>query len=42
MVKVIVNDTVVAESTNTVTVEGNFYFPPEDVKKEFFSDSTTK
>lgn len=33
------NDTVIAESDKTIVVEGNHYFPPESVKKEFLSDS---
>ncbi|KAH8825166.1 DUF427-domain-containing protein [Flagelloscypha sp. PMI_526] len=41
MVKVTVGGTVVADSDNTVVVEGNHYFPPESVKKEYFSDSAT-
>ncbi len=32
-------DTVLAESKNTVVVEGNHYFPPEDVKQEYLVES---
>ncbi len=41
MAKAIWNGTVIAESDNTVVVEGNHYFPPDAVKKEFLKDSTT-
>lgn len=37
--KAIWNGKVVAESEKTEMVEGNHYFPPESVKKEFFSHS---
>ena len=35
------NDTVVAESDKTVVVEGNHYFPPETIIREYFQPSTT-
>ncbi|GAA5928978.1 hypothetical protein JCM3775_006699 [Rhodotorula graminis] len=41
MVKATLNGTVLAESANTQVVEGNHYFPPDSVKKEFFTDSNT-
>lgn len=31
--------TVIAESDDTIVIEGNHYFPPNDIKKEFFVDS---
>ncbi|HKV25255.1 MAG TPA: DUF427 domain-containing protein [Candidatus Acidoferrum sp.] len=31
---------VIAESNNTVVVEGNHYFPPEAVSRTFFKPST--
>ena len=34
-------DTVLAESDDTVVVEGNHYFPPESVRMEFFRPSAT-
>ena len=37
--KAIWNGTVVAESDDIVTVEGNAYFPLEALKPEHFSDS---
>ena len=33
------NNTVIAESDDTVVVEGNHYFPREAIKAEFFTDS---
>lgn len=37
--KAIWNNEVLAESNETVSVEGNHYFPPESVKMDFFSES---
>ena len=37
--KAIWNDTVIAESDNTVVVEGNHYFPIDSVRPETISDS---
>lgn len=34
-----VNGTVIAESDETIVVEGNHYFPPASVRREFFSDT---
>ena len=39
--KAIWNNTVLAESDNTVIVENNHYFPPESIKKEYFKSSQT-
>jgi len=36
------NGAVLAESDETVVVEGNHYFPPESIKNEFFEDSNTE
>ncbi|ANQ51511.1 DUF427 domain-containing protein [Flammeovirga yaeyamensis] len=33
------NGVVLAESNETIEVEGNQYFPPNSIKKEFFTDS---
>ncbi len=33
--------TVIAESDDTVVVEGNHYFPADSLKREFFEDSAT-
>ena len=35
------NNQVIAESDDTVVVEGNHYFPPESLKREYFKDSDT-
>ena len=35
------NGTVLAESDQTIVVEGNHYFPSEAVKQEFFQPSET-
>lgn len=37
--KAIWNDTVIAESDNTVVIEGNHYFPIETLNKEYINDS---
>lgn len=37
--KAIWNDTVIAESDDTVVVEGNHYFPPSAIKKQYFEAS---
>jgi uncharacterized protein (DUF427 family) len=41
--RAVFNGTVIAESDDTVIIEGNHYFPPESVQTEFFSstDKTT-
>ena len=41
MVKVVANGITIADSENTVVVEGNHYFPPADVKLDLFSKSST-
>jgi len=33
--KAIWNDQVVAESDDTIVIEGNHYFPPESIKDEY-------
>jgi uncharacterized protein (DUF427 family) len=35
------NDTVLAESDETIVVEGNHYFPPDAIKREHFVASAT-
>lgn len=42
MVKVSLNGTVLAEADNPPVVEGNFYFPPDNVKMAAFSKSNTR
>lgn len=39
--KAIWNGEVIAESDDTVIVEGNHYFPPSSIKKEFFKETST-
>lgn len=39
MAKATWNGTVIAESADTVVVEGNHYFPPEAIKREHFQPS---
>ena len=35
------NGAVLAESENYETVEGNIYFPPDSINKDYFKDSDT-
>lgn len=37
--KAIWENQIIAESDETIVIEGNHYFPPEAVKKEYFEDS---
>lgn len=39
--KAIWNGEVIAESSETIVVEGNHYFPPSTIKQEFFQPSET-
>ena len=39
--KAIWNDTVLAESDNTVVIENNHYFPADTIQKEYFKKSDT-
>jgi uncharacterized protein (DUF427 family) len=41
MAKAIWEGTVLAESNKTIEVEGNQYFPPDAIKKEYFRASET-
>ncbi len=41
MAKAIWNGAVLAESDNTVVVEGNHYFPPDSLSREYFKESDT-
>ena len=36
------NGVVLAESDKTVVVEGNHYFPPDTIKREYFQESSTQ
>jgi uncharacterized protein (DUF427 family) len=40
--KAIWNGQTLAESNDTVMVEGNHYFPADSLKREFFSESATQ
>ena len=40
--KAIWNDTVIAESNDTIIVEGNHYFPGDSIKKEYLVESDTR
>lgn len=37
--KVLCNDRILAESDQMIVIEGNHYFPPESIKKEYFQKS---
>jgi uncharacterized protein (DUF427 family) len=39
--KAIWNDTIIAESTQTVVVENNHYFPADSVNKKYLVESAT-
>ena len=39
--KAVWNGQVLAESDDLVQVEGNYYFPPESLNREYFTDSET-
>lgn len=39
--KAIWNDTIIAESNETVVIENNHYFPANSIKREYFKDSST-
>jgi uncharacterized protein (DUF427 family) len=42
MMRAVWNGSVLAESPQTVRVEGNDYFPPESLHREFFTESATR
>ncbi|NNH70589.1 DUF427 domain-containing protein [Nocardia uniformis] len=42
MMRAIWNGTVIAETPRTVRVEGNHYFPPESLRREYFTASPTR
>jgi len=37
--KAIWNGEVIAESNDTIIIEGNHYFPPDSINKEYFEES---
>ncbi|MEU3199364.1 DUF427 domain-containing protein [Streptomyces sp. NPDC006996] len=42
MMRAIFNGVVIAETLRTKRVEGNDYFPPDSLKREYFTESRTK
>jgi uncharacterized protein (DUF427 family) len=42
MVKAVFNGTVIAETEEYEIVEGNVYFPPGAIKREYFSESALR
>ncbi|MFZ4815541.1 MAG: DUF427 domain-containing protein [Phototrophicaceae bacterium] len=42
MPKVTYKGIVLAESANTEVVEGNYYFPPESLNREYFQESAAQ
>lgn len=41
MMKAMWNNKILAESNNTIVVEGNHYFPADSISKEYFKESET-
>ncbi len=41
MARAIWNGVIIAESNATIVVEGNHYFPPDSVKREYLRESAT-
>ncbi|MBV9010561.1 MAG: DUF427 domain-containing protein [Pseudonocardiales bacterium] len=41
MLRAVWNGVVLAETARTVQVEGNHYFPPESLRREYFAQSAT-
>ena len=39
--KAIWENTILAESDKTIVIEGNHYFPPDSINREFFKESNT-
>ncbi|MGH3517988.1 MAG: DUF427 domain-containing protein [Haloechinothrix sp.] len=42
MLRAVWNGVVLAEAPRSVRIEGNDYFPPESLNREYFQDSPTK
>lgn len=40
--KAVWNDKILAESDKTIVIEGNHYFPPDSLNKEYFVSSDTQ
>lgn len=41
-VRAVCNGVVLAESDDTIRVEGNHYFPPDSLRREHFAESSSK
>ena len=41
MAKAIWNGTVLAQSDDTIIIDGNHYFPPQSVDKQYFQETST-
>ena len=41
MPTVMLNGTILAQSDNCEQVEGNYYFPPDSINQEYFTESST-
>jgi len=39
--KALWNNTVLADSDQTIVIEGNHYFPPDSIKRQYFEPSDT-
>jgi uncharacterized protein (DUF427 family) len=42
MIKVYLDGVLIAQAENPPVVEGNYYFPPSAIEKEYFKDSNTQ
>ena len=42
MAKAVWNDVILAESDQGEIVEGNYYFPPNSINKQYFKESNTR
>jgi uncharacterized protein (DUF427 family) len=39
--KAIWKNVILAESNRTIVIEGNYYFPPDSINREYFKESNT-
>ena len=39
--RVILDDVILAESSDTIVIEGNHYFPPNSINRDYFQKSDT-
>jgi len=42
MIKATWNGVVLAQSDETIIIEGNYYFPPESLRMEYFKETDTR